>query len=91
MRRIQQYKVVKTGMTLTRGIIQVKQRLKKQNQTKKPASLFMVQRAHEVHPAIGTSEVPTKQNDSAMGHDDSLRSVKQPCPVTYAQVETGAK
>lgn len=33
---------------------------------------------------------PTEQNDLTMVYDDSFRSVKQPYPVIYAQVETGA-
>lgn len=33
---------------------------------------------------------PTEQNDLTMACDDSFRSVKQPYPVMYVQVETGA-
>lgn len=32
----------------------------------------------------------TKQSDSTMACDDSFQSVKQPYPVMYVQVETGA-
>lgn len=34
---------------------------------------------------------PTKQNGLTMACDDSSRSVKQPYPVMYVQVETGAR